>query len=80
MPCLVGGHEVGDAEHRDLVDRLEAGEAGPVGGVADVVVRADADGDARAAAGAASASRPRPRSAERRRCDLLDRDQLRLRS
>ena len=54
---LVDGHQVGDAEHRDLVDRLEAGEAGPVGGVADVVVRRDA-GRARvdAAAGEADAS------------------------
>ena len=40
---LVGGHQVGHAQHRDLVDRLEAGEAGAVGRVADVVVGRDAD-------------------------------------
>ena len=28
---LVHGHQVGDGEHRDLVDGLEPGEAGPVG-------------------------------------------------
>ena len=40
---LVHGHQVGDAEHRDLVDRLEPGEAGPIGRVADVVVGRHAD-------------------------------------
>ena len=35
---LVGAHQVGDADHRDLVDGLEAAEAGAVGDVADVVV------------------------------------------
>ena len=37
---LVHGHEVRHGQHRDLVDGLEAGEAGAVGRVADVVARA----------------------------------------
>ena len=48
---LVHGHQVGDAEHRDLVDRLEPGEAGAIGRVADVVVGRDPGGDGAAAAG-----------------------------
>ena len=41
--ALVRGHQVGHAQHGDLVDGLEPGEAGPVGGVADVGVRLDLD-------------------------------------
>ena len=39
MPRWRGGHQVGHAQHGDLVDGLEAGEAGAVGEVADVVGR-----------------------------------------
>src|SRR5438105_5387556 len=39
--ALVGGHQVGNAEHRDRVDGFEAGESGAVGGVAHVLVRRD---------------------------------------
>ena len=35
---LVGAHQVGDADHGDLVDGLQTGEAGALGHVADVVV------------------------------------------
>ena len=79
MPLLVGGHQVGHAQHRDLVDGLEAGEAGAVGGVADVVVgRRRARSRARV---------PPPDSVDRSpfagigdgaAADLLERDQLRL--
>ena len=37
-PCWYRPHQVRHGEHRDLVDGLEAAEAGPVGRVADVVV------------------------------------------
>ena len=37
---LVGGHGVGDGDHRHVGDRLQAGEPGAVGGVADVVLGA----------------------------------------
>ena len=40
--ALVGGHQVGDAEHRDGVDGLEAREPGTVGAVAHVPIRSDA--------------------------------------
>ena len=66
---LVDGHEVGDGEHRDLVDRLEAGEAGPIGGVADVVVRRDRP-DGLAPVGARQGDRAASpgRARRRRRC------------
>ena len=54
---LVDGHQVRDSEHRDVVDRFEAAEAGAVGRVADVVVRTDANGRAGASA-PARAMRP----------------------
>ena len=72
---LVHGHQVGDGEHRDLVDGLEAGEAGAVGGVADVVVGGHARRDRGGAAGEGGRARRRGRA----RPDLLDRDRLRLR-
>ena len=30
---LIGGHQVGDTDHGDRVDRLQTSEAGTVGGV-----------------------------------------------
>ena len=48
--ALVGGHQVGHAEHRDGVDCLETGESGAVGGVAHVLVRGDPGRHRRAAA------------------------------
>ena len=49
LTTLVGGHQVGDAEHGDVVDRFEAGKAGPIGRVSDVLVRSDARGHSRPA-------------------------------
>ena len=58
---LVGAHQVGDADHGDLVDGLQAGEAGAVGDVADVVVGGQLRRGWPAAAGAAaSATSPGP--------------------
>ena len=48
---LVGRHQVGHADHGDLVDRLQPAEAGPVGRVADVVVGRQVRRRRRAAAG-----------------------------
>ena len=42
--AVVGGRQVGDADHRDLVDGLERAEAGAVADVADVLVGRDAVG------------------------------------
>ena len=71
---LVHGHQVGDGQHRDLVDGLEAGEAGAVGGVADVVVGRHARRDRGGAAGEGGRS-----GGGSERARLLDRDRLRLR-
>ena len=61
--ALVGGHQVGDGDHGDLVDGLQAAEAGAVGGVAEVLGRAGlgrppprVGGTAAGAAGAARAT------------------------
>ncbi len=69
---LVDGHEVRDAEHRDLVDGLEPGESGPVCRVADVVVGRDPDRDARAATGEADAAGRRDALDGAGAADLLD--------
>src|SRR5688572_12672046 len=42
QPSAMRGHQVGHAEHGHFVDGFEAGEAGAVRGVADVVVGVDA--------------------------------------
>ena len=58
---LVGGHQVGDADHGDRVDGLEAAEAGAVGRVADVVVgRQPRSGPRRPPAGEGDRARRRP--------------------
>src|SRR2546430_13623093 len=48
--ALVGGHQVGDAEHRDGVDSFETSKSGAVGRVAHVLVRGDPGGHRGAAA------------------------------
>ena len=75
---LVGRHQVGDADHGDLVDRLEAAEAGAVGGVADVVVGRDA-GRASGAAAASEGDRAAVTVCRRPSPSLLEADQLGLR-
>ena len=79
MPCLERGGQVRHAQHRDLVDALESGEPGAVGGVADVVVGAHFD---RGRGGRfAAAQRERALRRNRKRAGalgLLDGDELRL--
>ncbi len=77
MPLLVGGHQVGHDEHRHVLDGLEAGEAGAVGGVCRCSRSASTLDRAPAATPPVSwivvARRRGGRAA-----DLLERDQLRL--
>src|SRR3954447_23007523 len=74
-PGLVGAHQVGHHDHRDLVDGLQPGEAGAVGDVADVVVGGDAGRcrRRRGPEGDAAGIRGRQRAV----VDRLDPDQLR---
>jgi hypothetical protein len=73
--ALVGGHQVRHAQHRHLVDRLEAAEAGAVGRVADVGVRLDLRRHRRRCA---ERDLTGARDRERLALGLLDGDQLRL--
>ena len=78
---LVGGHQVRHGEHRDLLHRLQAAEAGAVGRVADVVVGRQASrqrgrlSPTRQADGCPARWTALDRAADRR---LLDLDQVRV--
>ncbi|GAA3435273.1 hypothetical protein GCM10018954_048790 [Kutzneria kofuensis] len=73
LAVLVGGHQVGHAQHGHVVDGLQAAETGAVGRVADVVAGVD---DVRAARGQCDLADLRHR--QHLALGVLDGDQLRL--